>query len=404
MVTGEPMCPDNQQLSKPGPDNPGFGIYLHWPFCKAKCPYCDFNSHVRHQPVDQQRFASAMVAELGLYASRIKGAGRSAPVTSIFFGGGTPSLMQPAIVGQLLDAIADLWTVAPDAEITLEANPTSVEAEHFRGYASAGVNRVSLGVQSLYDDQLRFLGRMHSADEAKVAIELAQKHFDRMSFDLIYARPHQTPEAWARELDEAIALAADHLSLYQLTIEQDTPFFALYRNGKFELPDEDTSVALYEMTHERLEMHGMPAYEISNHARPGYESRHNLTYWRYGDYVGVGAGAHGRLQLANGRLATSNERHPESWLKRVEQEGTGAIEEEILTLEEQSDEFLIMGLRVKEGIDLDRYEKLAGRQLDAGRIDGLVGEGLLVREGNRIHATRKGFLVLNALVADLASE
>nr|WP_320144736.1 radical SAM family heme chaperone HemW [uncultured Cohaesibacter sp.] len=397
------MHPDKRSLSKPGPDNPGFGIYLHWPFCKAKCPYCDFNSHVRHQPVDQERFASAMIAELGLYADRIKGARRNVPVTSVFFGGGTPSLMQPAIVGRLLDTIADLWTVAPDAEITLEANPTSVEAEHFRGYASAGVNRVSLGVQSLYDDQLRFLGRMHSADEAKAAIKLAQKHFDRMSFDLIYARPHQTPEAWAKELDEAIALAADHLSLYQLTIEQDTPFFALYRNGRFELPDEDTSVALYEMTHERLEMHGMPAYEISNHARPGYESRHNLTYWRYGDYVGVGAGAHGRLQLANGRLATSNERHPESWLKHVEQQGTGAIEEEILTLEEQSDEFLIMGLRVKEGIDLERYERLAGRKLDEARIDWLVGEGLLVRKGNRIGATRAGFLVLNALVADLAS-
>ncbi len=403
MVTGELMHPDKRSLSKPGPDNPGFGIYLHWPFCKAKCPYCDFNSHVRHQPVDQERFASAMIAELGLYADRIKGARRNVPVTSVFFGGGTPSLMQPAIVGRLLDTIADLWTVAPDAEITLEANPTSVEAEHFRGYASAGVNRVSLGVQSLYDDQLRFLGRMHSADEAKAAIKLAQKHFDRMSFDLIYARPHQTPEAWAKELDEAIALAADHLSLYQLTIEQDTPFFALYRNGRFELPDEDTSVALYEMTHERLEMHGMPAYEISNHARPGYESRHNLTYWRYGDYVGVGAGAHGRLQLANGRLATSNERHPESWLKHVEQQGTGAIEEEILTLEEQSDEFLIMGLRVKEGIDLERYERLAGRKLDEARIDWLVGEGLLVRKGNRIGATRAGFLVLNALVADLAS-
>ncbi len=403
MVTGELMHPDYQHLAKPGPDNPGFGIYLHWPFCKAKCPYCDFNSHVRHQPVDQDRFASAMISELELYASRLKGAGRSAPVTSVFFGGGTPSLMQPAIVGRLLDAIADLWTVAPDAEITLEANPTSVEAEHFKGYASAGVNRVSLGVQSLYDDQLRFLGRMHSAEEAKAAIKLAQQHFARMSFDLIYARPHQTPEAWAKELDEAIALAADHLSLYQLTIEQDTPFFALYRNGKFELPDEDTSVALYEMTHERLAMHGLPNYEISNHARPGYESRHNLTYWRYGDYVGVGAGAHGRLQLANGRLATSNERHPESWLKRVEQQGTGSIEEEILTLEEQSDEFLIMGLRVREGISLGRYEKLAGRRLSDKRIDGLIEEGLLLREGDRIRATRAGFLVLNALVADLAS-
>ena len=387
----------------PGPDHPGFGIYLHWPFCKAKCPYCDFNSHVRHQPVEQERFARAMIAELEHYAARQKASGKAQAVTSVFFGGGTPSLMQPAIVGQLLDAIAGLWQVAPDAEITLEANPTSVEAENFKGYATAGVNRVSLGVQSLYDDQLRFLGRMHSADEAKAAILLAQKHFPRMSFDLIYARPHQTVESWVRELNEALALAADHLSLYQLTIEQDTPFFALYRNGKFELPDEDTSVALYQSTHELLEAKGMPAYEISNHARPGFESRHNLTYWRYGDYVGVGAGAHGRLTLANGRIATANERHPESWLKRVEEEGTGAISEDILSLEEQSDEMLIMGLRVKEGINMDRYARLAGRELDGGRIENLIEQGHLERlDENRIRATRDGFLLLNALVAELA--
>ncbi|SNY90468.1 coproporphyrinogen III oxidase, anaerobic [Cohaesibacter sp. ES.047] len=391
------------QSNMPGPDNPGFGIYLHWPFCLAKCPYCDFNSHVRHKPVDQDQFGRAMISELRHYAARIKGAGVAQPVTSVFFGGGTPSLMQPSVVASLLDEIADLWDVAPDAEITLEANPTSVEADHFKGYALAGVNRVSLGVQSLYDDQLKFLGRLHSAEEAKAAILLAQKHFPRMSFDLIYARPHQTPELWAKELNEAVALAADHLSLYQLTIEQDTPFFALYRNGKFELPDEDTSVALYEMTHEALERHGMPAYEISNHARPGFESRHNLTYWRYGDYVGAGAGAHGRLTLPNGRIATANERHPESWLKRVEERGTGALDEDILTLEQQGDECLIMGLRVKEGINLDRYAAMAGRSISDRRIDDLVSEGLLDRiEPRRIRATRKGFLLLNALVAELA--
>ncbi|TLP47124.1 coproporphyrinogen III oxidase [Cohaesibacter sp. CAU 1516] len=386
-----------------GPASPGFGLYLHWPFCMAKCPYCDFNSHVRHQPVDQNRFADAMIAEMRLYAERQKAAGKRQALTSIFFGGGTPSLMKPQTVAALLDAAAGLWTMADDIEVTLEANPTSVEADHFKGYAKAGVNRVSLGVQSLYDDQLRFLGRLHSAEEAKAAIKLAQAHFPRMSFDLIYARPHQTPNLWAKELREAIALSADHLSLYQLTIEQDTPFFKLYRNGKFELPDEDTSVALYEMTHEELERHGMPAYEISNHARPGSESRHNLTYWRYGDYVGVGAGAHGRLSLSNGRIATANERHPESWLKRVEADGTGALSEEVLSLEAQSDEFLIMGLRVKEGIDTARYERLAGRPLDAKKIAMLVEGGFLEQTSpTRIRATRQGFLMLNSLVAELA--
>ena len=390
--------------AKPGPDNPGFGIYLHWPFCLAKCPYCDFNSHVRHKPVDQAAFARAMITELELYQRRLASAGRRPSVTSVFFGGGTPSLMEPRVVGDLLDAIARLWPMAEDAEITLEANPTSVEAGNFQGYALAGVNRVSLGVQSLRDDQLKFLGRMHSANEARAAIALAQQHFPRMSFDLIYARPHQTPDAWAAELDEALGLAADHLSLYQLTIEQDTPFFALYRNGKFELPDEDASVALYELTHDVLDASGMPAYEISNHAKPGCESRHNLTYWRYGDYVGVGAGAHGRLTLEKGRIATANERNPERWLQRVEDMGSGAIEEEILTSEAESDEFLIMGLRVKEGIDLLRYEQVAGKPLDAGRIDDLIAQGHLERVGNsRIRATRDGFLLLNALVAELAS-
>ena len=389
--------------AKTGPDHPGFGLYLHWPFCMAKCPYCDFNSHVRHQPVDQERFATAMIAELKHYAARQKASGTAQMVTSIFFGGGTPSLMKPKIVADLLDAVAAFWSVASDVEITLEANPTSVEADHFKGYASAGVNRVSLGVQSLYDDQLRFLGRLHNAEEAKAAIKLAQRYFPRMSFDLIYARPHQTPDLWAEELRQAIALSADHLSLYQLTIEQETPFFALYRNGKFDLPDEDTSIALYEMTHEELERHGMPAYEISNHAKVGGESRHNLTYWRYGDYVGVGAGAHGRLTLSNGRIATANERHPERWLERVEQEGTGAVTEEILNMEAQGDECLIMGLRVKEGISLDRYEGLAGRAIDPEKIAQFVGGGFLEQtKDNRIRATRQGFLVLNSLVAELA--
>ena len=391
-------------FTKPGPENPGFGIYVHWPFCAAKCPYCDFNSHVRHKPVDQARFAKGLIEELRHYAVRLKAAGHKQPVTSVFFGGGTPSLMEPAIVGDVLDAIASLWTVMPGAEITLEANPTSVEATHFKGYRLAGVNRVSMGVQSLHDDQLRFLGRLHDVAQARKAIELAHASFDRMSFDLIYARPHQTPQGWAQELNEAIDLAADHLSLYQLTIEQDTPFHALYRNGKFDLPDEDVSVALYETTHEICDKRGMPAYEISNHARPGAESSHNLTYWRYGDYVGVGAGAHGRLMLANGRIATSNERNPERWLELVETQSSGALEEDVLTLEEQGDEFLVMGLRVKEGISLDRYERLSGRSLNKQVIADLISHGKLEYTGpDRIRATRDGFFVLNAVVAELAS-
>ena len=396
-------------LEGASPDNSGFGIsgfgiYVHWPFCAAKCPYCDFNSHVRHQPVDQMRFARASETELDHYARRQKAAGKDQPVTSVFFGGGTPSLMQPQTVAYILDAIHRLWTVTPDAEITLEANPTSVEAAHFSGYRAAGVNRVSLGVQSLYDDQLRFLARLHDAAQARKAIELAQQTFPRMSFDLIYARPHQTPRGWAKELNEAIDLAADHLSLYQLTIEEQTPFHALYRSGKFDLPDEDQSVALYETTQEICSARGLPAYEISNHARKGSQSRHNLTYWRYGDYVGVGAGAHGRLTLANGRIATANERHPESWLKRVEEVGTGALEEEVLSLEAQGDESLIMGLRITEGVSLDRFEQLAGRPLNEHKIATLIEEGLLARPAHRrICTTSKGALLLNALVAELAS-
>jgi oxygen-independent coproporphyrinogen-3 oxidase len=313
--------------------------------------------------------------------------------------------MEPATVGYVLDAIHRLWDVDRDAEITLEANPTSVEAQNFKGYRDAGVNRVSMGVQSLHDEQLRFLGRMHDVEQAKYAIKLARDIFPRMSFDLIYARPDQTPQSWSDELNEAIDLAADHLSLYQLTIEQDTMFHKLYHSGKFELPDEDTSVALYEVTHETCEARGLPAYEISNHARPGEESRHNLTYWRYGDYVGVGAGAHGRLTLPNGRVATSNEYNPERWLELVEERETGVRTEEILSLEEQGDEFLVMGLRVKEGISLARYQSLSNRPLNEARLATMIEHGLIEQvSDDRIRATREGFFLLNSVVAELASE
>lgn len=382
-----------------GRDDPGFGVYIHWPFCAAKCPYCDFNSHVRHVPPDQDRYVAAFARELATAARRTPGR----TVSSIFLGGGTPSLMEPASVGAILDAIARLWPLAPDCEVTLEANPTSVEAERFRGFRAAGVNRVSLGVQALDDADLKSLGRMHSAEEALRAVDIARRHFQRTSFDLIYARPGQTPESWEAELRRAIAEAAEHLSLYQLTIEPGTPFEALHRAGKLAMPDAETGRVLYDLTQEVCAGAGLPAYEISNHARPGAECRHNLIYWRSGDFVGAGPGAHGRLTLGNGRVATSTERHPETWLARVEQQGSGIVAEEHLVQRENADEFLVMGLRLAEGIDLSRYEALAGAPLDPGRIAFLEAEGLVERlETGRLRVTALGFPVLNAVVADLA--
>ncbi|MEP9370525.1 radical SAM family heme chaperone HemW [Mesorhizobium sp. KR1-2] len=378
---------------------PGFGVYIHWPFCAAKCPYCDFNSHVRHQPVDQERFVRAFEAELATMRQRTG----PREVTSIFLGGGTPSLMKPQTVAAVLDAVAANWTVRQGVEITLEANPSSVEAERFRGYRTAGVNRVSLGVQSLNDADLRFLGRLHNVEEALHAIELAREIFPRMSFDLIYARPGQTPEAWAAELKQAIDHAADHLSLYQLTIEEGTRFHALYAAHKFELPDAEASAELYAVTQKVTAAHGLPAYEISNHARPGAESRHNLTYWRYGEYVGVGPGAHGRFVEDGQRVVTIAEKMPETWLDLVETKGHGITGGEILTRSEEADEFLLMGLRLVEGIDLVRYEALSGRELSPARMSILQGEGLIAPVGNsRLRATPSGMIVLDAVVADLA--
>ena len=380
-------------------NDPGFGVYVHWPFCAAKCPYCDFNSHVRHQPVDQERFARAFAAELATMRART---GPRA-VTSIFLGGGTPSLMKPETVGSVIEAVAKNWTLAADAEITLEANPSSVEAERFRGYRAAGVNRVSLGVQALNDRDLRFLGRLHNVEEALRAIVLARETFPRLSFDLIYARPDQTPEAWGAELEQAIGHAADHLSLYQLTIEEGTPFFALHAAGKIAVPDPDRAAELYALTQEITGARGLPAYEISNHARPGAESRHNLTYWRYGEYVGVGPGAHGRFVENGQRIVTIAERVPETWAGLVEARGHGITGGERLTRSEEADEFLLMGLRLTEGIDLARYEILAGRELPSARIAILQSEGLVAPIGNsRLRATASGMIVLDAVVADLA--
>lgn len=377
----------------------GFGVYVHWPFCAAKCPYCDFNSHVRHNGVDQQRYAAAFERELQTMRERVG----AREVTSIFLGGGTPSLMRPETVAAILDRIGKLWTVRDDAEVTLEANPSSVEARRFRGYRAAGVNRVSLGVQALNDADLKFLGRLHTVEDALHAIGLAREIFPRLSFDLIYARPGQTPDGWEAELEQAIGHAADHLSLYQLTIEEGTPFFALHQAGRLAVPNAERAAQLYQLTQDVTARNGLPAYEISNHARPGAESRHNLVYWRYGSYVGVGPGAHGRFLEDGSRTVTIAEKIPELWLKQVEETGNGIADGESLTGSQSADEFLLMGLRLKEGIDLKRHEQLAGESISEERIRILSQEGLVETAGeNRLRATPDGMLVLDAVVADLA--
>jgi oxygen-independent coproporphyrinogen-3 oxidase len=388
-----------------GGKDQAFGVYVHWPFCLSKCPYCDFNSHVRHAGVDEARFARAFSAEIAAMAARVPGR----TVSTIFFGGGTPSLMQPATIAAVLDTIARHWSVAPDAEVTLEANPTSVEAARFRGYRAAGINRVSLGVQALDDRALAELGRLHSAREALDAVAVARAVFDRYSFDLIYARPRQTPRDWASELTHALSEAGEHLSLYQLTIEADTPFAALHATGKLKIPDEDTARALYDTTQEICAAHGLPAYEISNHARPGGESRHNLIYWRAHEYAGVGPGAHGRLNIGRldidgSRYAVATEKRPEAWLTRVERDGHGLVTDDVLTREEMADEFLLMGLRLAEGIDPLRYAALAGRPLDPARIATLREHGFVeTTAAGRLRVSMPGFPVLDAVVADLAA-
>ena len=381
-------------------DAPQFGVYVHWPFCLSKCPYCDFNSHVRRATIDEPRFVRAFTTEIAATAGRVPGR----TVSSIFFGGGTPSLMQPSTVGAILDAIARHWTIAPDAEVTLEANPTSVEAGRFRGYRSAGVNRVSLGVQALDDRVLAELGRMHSVREALDAVAVARSVFDRYSFDLIYARPQQTPQDWANELKRALSEAGEHLSLYQLTVEPETPFAALHASGKLKIPDDDLARSLYDTTQEICAAHGLPAYEISNHARPGAECRHNLIYWRAHEYAGIGPGAHGRLDIDGERHATATAKRPEDWLARVENDGHGLVTDDVLLREEMADEFLLMGLRLAEGIDPARYAALAGRRLDERRIAALRENGLLeTTAGGRLRVSLPGFPLLDAVVADLAA-
>jgi putative oxygen-independent coproporphyrinogen III oxidase len=378
----------------------GFGIYVHWPFCLSKCPYCDFNSHVRAGPVDEARYIAAFQRELAHRASLAPGR----TVDSVFFGGGTPSLMQPQTVAAILDAVALHFAVAENVEITLEANPTSVEADRFRGYRLAGVNRVSLGVQALNDKDLRQLGRLHSVEEAVRALSVARAIFQRYSFDLIYARPAQSVADWRRELERAFAHAAGHLSLYQLTIEPGTVFETLARAGKLVTPDAELGRAMWDVTQELTARHGFAAYEISNHARPGEESRHNLIYWRYGEYIGVGPGAHGRLILDGQRFAQATEKSPEAWLRLVESIGHGFVEAAALSSEEAADEFLLMGLRLSEGIDLTRFERLAGRRLAPHRIESLRQNGLIrLTASGTLAVTAAGLPVLDAVVADLAA-
>jgi putative oxygen-independent coproporphyrinogen III oxidase len=399
-----PSPPIKSGAGSPPPAGEGkkeaFGVYVHWPFCLSKCPYCDFNSHVRHAPIDEKRFALAFAREIETTAARAPGR----EVSSIFLGGGTPSLMRPQTVGAILEAIVRHWRVAPDVEVTLEANPTSVEAARFRGYRAAGVNRVSLGVQALDDGSLKALGRLHSAREALDAVAIARSAFDRYSFDLIYARPDQTPRMWTDELKHAIAEAAEHLSLYQLTIEPETPFFGLHAAGKLKTPDEATARALYDVTQEVCGAHGLPAYEISNHARSGAECRHNLVYWRGEEYAGIGPGAHGRLDIDGVRHAIATEKRPEAWLMRVEATGQGVVTDDRLNNEERADEFLLMGLRLAEGIDPKRYAALSGRTLDPRRIAVLREEGAITVDATgRLRVTQAGFPVLDAVVADLAA-
>jgi len=381
-----------------GADGRGFALYVHWPFCRSKCPYCDFNSHVR-ATVDQDRWRAALLAELDHFARET----RERRLDSIFFGGGTPSLMPPETAAAVIDRAVGHWRPAPDLEVTLEANPTSVEAEAFAGFRAAGVNRVSLGVQALDDADLAFLGREHSAAEALAAVGIAQRQFDRVSFDLIYARPGQTPAAWSAELERALDHAVGHLSVYQLTIERGTRFEGMVRRGEFTPPDEAAAADLWDATQETLAAAGLPAYEVSNHAWPGEECRHNLVYWRTGDYAGIGPGAHGRLTLGGDRVATRTHRAPEAWLDRVGRLGHGEQPRTAVDAASRAEECVMMGLRLSEGVPLARIEADAGRPwdaiLDRAAVDRLCSAGFLTLADGRLAATAEGRPRLDALIA-----
>lgn len=374
----------------------GFGLYLHWPFCAAKCPYCDFNSHVSRE-IDQKRWLRAYLSELDRYAAELP----DRVLTSVFFGGGTPSLMDPEVVHGVLDRIRQLWPQANDLEVTLEANPGSVEAGRFHDYAQAGVSRVSMGIQALNDRDLKRLGRIHSVEEARAAFDIARNQFERVSFDLIYARQDQTLEDWRAELKEALSMAIDHLSLYQLTIEQGTAFGDRYDRGLLRgLPEDDTAADMYAATQEICGAAGMEAYEVSNHAKPGAESRHNLIYWRYGDFIGIGPGAHGRITVDGQRMATDAERTPGKWLHAVE--GLAPLEtRHPIDPLDQAGEYLMMGLRVSDGLDKSRYENMAGQPLNVDKLRYLTEIGMIRETRHSVQVTEEGRMVLNAIIKEL---
>jgi len=379
----------------------GFGLYIHWPFCVSKCPYCDFNSHVA-DTVDDAAWQRSLLTELDHYGIKTKGR----RLDSVFFGGGTPSLMPPAIVAALLDKLSDYWSVPTDLEVTLEANPSSIEAQKFADFRAAGVNRVSVGIQSFDDAALKFLGRAHSAAEASKAITVAERSFDRVSFDLIYALPGQSRNAWTSELAQALARGTGHLSLYQLTIEKGTPFYADHRRGAFALPEEELAADLYELTGEMTSKAGFGAYEVSNYACPGQESRHNLVYWRGGDYIGVGPGAHGRLTLDTERLRTEQVPAPAGWLSAVAQDGHATrVCEKVMPME-QAEEYLMMGLRLAEGIDRAQFAQIVGRPLadciDGAKVTALSDAGLLETDMRGLRATDAGIQRLNAIIAAIS--
>ena len=376
----------------------GFGIYIHWPFCEAKCPYCDFNSHVSRN-IDQGAWRAAYLTELRRYAEQT--AGRT--VTSVFFGGGTPSLMDPDTVATVISEIRKLWPVANDLEITLEANPGSVEAGRFIAYRDGGVSRISMGIQALNDTDLKRLGRIHSTAEALAAFDIARTTFERVSFDLIYARQNQSLQDWRTELEQALTLSIDHLSLYQLTIENGTAFGDRYAVGKLRgLPDEDLGADMFDLTQDLCGAAGMPAYEVSNHARDGAHSRHNLIYWRYGDYLGIGPGAHGRLTHAGRRSATICYSNPKRWLDEVAK-NSAEQSREALTRYDEATEFLLMGLRLREGIDPSRYALLAGKPLGQASVEHLTAIGMISTDSGRLTVTDQGFRVLNSVIAELLS-
>lgn len=376
----------------------GFGLYIHWPFCQSKCPYCDFNSHVAER-VDQSRWLRAYQSEIARAGNETSGR----RLRTVFFGGGTPSLMAPETVHGILDCVRSTWSISNDWEVTLEANPGSVEAGKFRDFRSAGVNRLSMGIQALNDADLKRLGRLHSAAEAMAAFDIARECFDRVSFDLIYARQDQEPSAWAEELSRALRLGLDHLSLYQLTIEDGTAFGDRFaRGGLAGLPDEDRSVALYEITQDLCEAVGLPAYEVSNHAQPERQSQHNLIYWRGGDYVGIGPGAHGRLTLGEYRYATESFRQPGGWLAAVEQTQTGESLREALSSQAHALEYLLMSMRLSEGMDRARFETLARQTFSSSVLAELQDLALIISTESRISATPRGRMVLNAVIRKLS--